>query len=56
MKLTAQMREAMYRAAHATLLLRTRDPHPTVIQRFRAVIEVELRDGTKYEFIEEAWA
>jgi len=47
MKLSAPFREEMQRA---------QDPHPTLIQRIRATVEVELRDGTKYEFIEEAWA
>jgi hypothetical protein len=56
MNWTARTRDEMHKVAHATLLMRTRDPHPTLIQRFRAVVEVELRDGTKYEFIEETWA
>jgi hypothetical protein len=37
------------------LKLRDRVPHPTRIERIRATCLVELRDGRRFEIVEEAW-
>lgn len=53
--MTDRDKEKYRRVARAHLLLAAKDAPAHLIRRVRALVEVELRDGTKHEFSEEGW-
>lgn len=53
--MTAREKDKYQREARVHLLMAARNAPIHLIQRVRVVVEVELRDGVKHEFVEEGW-
>ena len=53
--MTEREKDQYRQVARASLLMAARNAPSHLIQRAHVVVKVELRDGTKYEFVEEGW-